>query len=300
MVFAVLAPVVLAAVAAAIPQAAVPYVAHMFGGMLSLLNIDTDVSWWFGGWRFAPSPVLVVGHLGLMSGGWLLNTRRHEPGYRILVACSVVLVAYMAPASLLALIAWLLRGGDTLQALYETVVSTVLAAAYLGALIGVFFAARRAQVMTVSGGTIPPYLLARRLGGWVGVLVMIVVAGGAVWRLMIVPLHQFNIVNGTGRDIVPVSFQVDDLLIPYNPDAVLQPDDGKTKSIYYQNILFRYKRISVAKVVVKFRYIGASDEIELVSELDARPRFECLFFITIQPKQLRTSECLRPELYDFD
>ncbi len=140
---------------------------------------------------------------------------------------------------------------------------------------------------------------ARKIGKWGAVFSVLVFAIASLWYLLAPPYHQFTIINGSGKELVMISVQVDDLLIPYNENAVLKARSDGVKSIYYSDFLFFYKWFRKARVAVVIRFQDETKSREFATEVDTGWNYECRFVIWIDTDRVRGSECTRPEIYDF-
>ncbi len=140
---------------------------------------------------------------------------------------------------------------------------------------------------------------ARKIGKWSAVFSVLVIVVAGLWYLLAPPYHQFTIVNGSGKEIVMISVQVDDLLIPYNKNVVLRPHTDKVKSIYSTDFLFFKKWFRKARVAVVIRFQDETQSRIFVTEVDTGWNYECRFVIWIDTDRVRGSECTRPEIYDF-
>lgn len=144
-----------------------------------------------------------------------------------------------------------------------------------------------------------PRRRARRIGKWSAVFFAVVFVVAGLWYLLAPPFHQFTIINGSGKPIVMISVQVDDLLIPYKKNSVLKARSGKIKSIYYTDFLFFYKWFRNARVVVVLRFQDEPQSRKFTTEVRTGWNYQCRFVIWIYTDRIRGSECRRPEIYDF-
>lgn len=100
-------------------------------------------------------------------------------------------------------------------------------------------------------------------------------------------------------DIELKSVQIGDVLISYNDNVVLETYSNQRKNIFSQDNIFLHKWIRKARVAVKFRFLDEEEDREFVSQVVTGWNYQCRFALAINAHRLRTSECQRPEIYDF-
>ena len=140
---------------------------------------------------------------------------------------------------------------------------------------------------------------ARKIGKWSAILSVLILVVAGLWYLLAPPYHQFTVFNGSGKDVEIKSVQIEDVLVSYNENVVLETYSSHRKNIFSEDNIFLYKWFRKARIIVKFRFLDEEEDTEFVSDVAPGWNFECHFVLAINADRLRTSGCQRPEIYDF-